>query len=184
MQGLSLPVTPFHYPIAKIISKLDGKVSLSLPALIVGSMVPDLEVPFLFLLTGTQDRLVLHSLMGGMTLGTIIAISLTVLIYPRLTSAIFPIDKVKIGEKCRFSLTLAFSCLLGVLSHVLLDVANHAYNPIFWPFLSIDQTPSPIVPLLGGAIMASLIMHGIMVVLFVGLFIDKRDNFWEQLLIG
>lgn len=179
-----LPVTPFHYPIAKIIHKLDRKVSLSLPALIVGTMVPDLEVPFVPLLTGTQDRLVLHSLIGGMTLGVIIAIALTVLVYPRLTSAIFPINRVKVNEKCRFSLTVAFSCLLGVLSHVLLDVANHSYNPLFWPFLSIYQTPSPIVLLLGGEDMASLIVHGAMVVLIVGLFINNRDNFWERLLVG
>ena len=178
-----MPVTPFHYPIAKIIHKLDGKVSLSLPSLIVGSMVPDLEVPFVFLLTRTQDRLVLHSLIGGITLGTIIALALTVLVYPRLTSAIFPINKDKVKEKCRFSLTLAFSCFLGSLAHVLLDVANHSYNPIFWPFLSAYQTPSSIVPLLGGEAMASLIMHGAMAVLFVGLFINKRDNFWERLLV-
>ena len=164
--------------------KLDGKVSLSLPALIVGSMVPDLEVPFVYLLTGTQDRLVLHSLIGGMILGTIIALALTVLFYPRVASAIFPIDKVKVTEKCVFSSTVAFSCLLGVLSHVLLDVANHTYNPLFWPFLSMDQTLSPIAPLLGGDLTASLITHGAMAVLFVGLFINKRDNFWEHLLVG
>jgi len=179
-----LPVTPFHYPIAKIIHKLDGKVSLSLPALIVGSMVPDLEVPFVYLLTGTQDRLVLHSLIGGMTLGTIIALALTVLVYPRVASAIFPIDKVKVTEKCVFSSTVAFSCLLGVLSHVLLDIANHTYNPLFWPFLSMDQMTSPIAPLLGGDLMASLITHVAMAFLFVGLFINKRDNFWEHLLVG
>ena len=178
-----LPVTPFHYPIAKIIHRLNGKVSLSLPSLIVGSMVPDLEVPFVFLLTGTQDRLVLHSLIGGMTLGVIIAVALTVLFYPRLTSVIFPINRVKVNEKCNFSLTVTFSCLLGVLSHVLLDFTNHSYNPVFWSFLSLYQTPSPIVPLLGGEAMASLIVHGVMVVLFVGLFINNRGNFWERLLV-
>ena len=183
MQCLGLPVTPFHYPIAKIIHRFDGKISLSLPALIVGAMVPDLEVPFVFLLTGTQDRLVLHSLIGAMTLGTAISIALTVLIYPRLTSAIFHINKVKVDQKCRFSLTVAVCCFLGCLSHVLLDVANHAYNPIFWPFLTMYQTPSPIVPLLGGEEMASLIMHGSMVALFAGLLFNKRDDFWEHLLV-
>jgi membrane-bound metal-dependent hydrolase YbcI (DUF457 family) len=178
-----LPVTPFHYPIAKIIHKLDGKVSLSLPALIVGSMVPDLEVPFVLLLTGTQDRLILHSLIGGMTLGVIIAVALTVLVYPHLTGVIFPINRVKVNEKCKFSLIVAFSCLLGVLSHVLLDVTNHYYNPIFWPFLNLYQTPSPIFTLLGGEAMASLIVHCSMVVLFVGLFINNRGNFWEHLLV-
>ena len=111
-----LPVTPFHYPVAYVLYKL--KANFSLPALIVGSMAPDLEIPFIVLLLGTEvpHRLVLHSLLGAATLGTLISIAITVLVYPRLTSAIFPIDKQKVKEKCTFSLGLAVSCLLGILS--------------------------------------------------------------------
>ena len=180
-----MPITPFHYPIAYLIYSV-SKVKLSLPALIVGAMLPDLEIPIILLLVGSQEpeRMVLHSLIGGLTVGTIIGVAITVVIYPRLTSAIFPIDKLKVREKCRFSGGLVFSCLIGVLSHVLLDVMNHSYNPIFWPFLTIYQTPSPIVPLLGGQEIASLLMHGLMAALFVGLFYNKRKNFWDQLLIG
>ena len=65
-----------------------------------------------------------------------------------------------------------------------LDVANHAYNPVFWPFLPLDETPSPIVSALGGAGNASLLMHTLMAVLFAALFFNKRKNFWEQLLVG
>jgi membrane-bound metal-dependent hydrolase YbcI (DUF457 family) len=180
-----LPLTPLHYPLAYLIYKL-GKQKLSLPALIVGSMLPDLEIPVMFLLLGPQaaNRMVLHSLLGGVTIGTIIGLAITVIVYPRFTSAIFPISKLKVKEKCRFSLGLAISCIIGVLSHVLLDVTNHSYNPIFWPFLSLYQTPSPIVPLLGGLDMASLIVHGSMIALFIALFYDKRENFWEHLLVG
>ena len=183
MQGIGLPITPFHYPIANIIHKLNGKVSLSLPALVVGTMVPDLEIPFVYSLTGTQDRLVLHSIIGALTIGVAISVVLTVLVYPRLTTAIFPIDKAKVYEKCGLSIKVVFSCLFGALSHVLLDVTNHSYNPIFWPFLSASQTLSPIVPLMGGEEMASLTVHGVMIVLFVGLFFNKRHNFWEHLLV-
>ncbi len=132
-----MPVTPLHYPLALILHKLDLKISLSLPALIVGSMVSDLEVPFIWLWTGTwtQDRLVLHSLIGGLTLGTLITVALTVFFYPRVVSRIFSINKESVKENCRLSLALVFSGLIGVLSHVLLDVANHAYNPLFWPFV-------------------------------------------------
>lgn len=179
-----LPVTPLHYPLAYVIYKLGGR--LSLPGLVVGSMVPDLEIPFIILLLGTEvpNRLVLHSLFGAVTVGTIFSIVVTVLVYPRLTSAVFPIDKLKVKEKCRFSLGLVFSCFLGGLSHVLLDVTNHAYNPVFWPFLALNETPSPIVPVLGGVETASLLIHVLMVVLFAGLFVNKRENFWEQVLIG
>ena len=179
-----MPVTPFHQPVAYVIYKLGGK--LSLPGLIVGSMVPDLEIPFIILALGTEvpHRLVLHSLLGAVTVGTILAIAVTVLVYPRLTSAVFRVDKHKVKEKCRFSLGLVVSCVLGVISHVLLDVTNHAYNPVFWPFLALHETPSPIVPVLGGEATASLLIHALMVVLFIGLFANKRENFWEQLLVG
>jgi len=169
--------------LAYIIYKLGGK--LSLPGLVVGSMLPDLEIPFMVLLLGTQvpNRMVLHSLLGAVTVGTTSALAITVWIYPRLTSTIFPIDKLKVKEKCRLSIGLVFSCLLGVLSHVLLDVTNHAYNPVFWPFLTINETPSPITPFLGGAEIASLLVHTLMAVLFVGLFVNKRENFWEHVLV-
>jgi membrane-bound metal-dependent hydrolase YbcI (DUF457 family) len=184
MGGKHLPITPFHYPVAYVLYKLGG--NLSLPALVVGSMVPDLEIPFMVLLFGTTvpNYLLLHSLLGALTLGTAIAIAITVLIYPRLTGAIFPVDKLKVKEKCRFSLGIIFSCALGCPSHVLLDVANHAYNPVFWPFLSPNETPSPIVAVLGGTGNASLLMHTLMLVLFAALFVNKRENFWEQLLVG
>ena len=148
-------------------------------------MLPDLEIPIMFLLFGTQapNRMILHSLFGAITVGTVLATAITIWIYPTLTSMIFPINKLKVKEKCSPSISLAFSCLLGVLSHVLLDVTNHAYNPVFWPFLAMNETPSPITPLLGGALTASIIVHTIMAVAFVGLFIRKRENFWERLLV-
>ncbi|KON31299.1 hypothetical protein AC478_03045 [miscellaneous Crenarchaeota group-1 archaeon SG8-32-3] len=178
-----MPITPFHYPIAYILYKLGGK--LSLPALIVGSMLPDLEIPFMVLLFGTTvpTHLLLHSLLGSLTIGTLLASAITVFIYPKLTSAIFPIDKIKVKEKSCFSINLLFSCAIGCLSHVLLDVTNHSYNPVFWPFLAPTETPSPIVPFLGGAITASLLVHSLMIVLFIGLFTRKYENFWEHMLV-
>ena len=179
-----MPVTPFHYPIAYLLSKLD--VKLNLPALVVGSMLPDLEIPFMVMLFGTNvpSHMMLHSLPGSLTLGTALAVAITVLIYPKLTSAVFPIDKFKVNKKCKLTFSLVFSGALGCLSHVLLDVTNHAYNPVFWPFLPTNATPSSLVPLLGGELTASLLMHALMTVLFVGLFANKRERFWDQLLIG
>lgn len=178
-----MPITPFHHPVAYILYKLGGK--LILPALIVGSMLPDLEIPFMFLLVGTNGptHLLLHSIIGSLTIGTALATAITVFIYPKVTGAIFPVDKPKVKEKCRFSLSLVFSCAIGCLSHALLDVTNHPYNPIFWPFLSSAETPSPIVPLLGGEEIASLIIHALMAFLFIGLFYRKREDFWEHVLV-
>jgi membrane-bound metal-dependent hydrolase YbcI (DUF457 family) len=178
-----LPVTPFHYPIAYLIYKLAGK--LSLPGLIVGSVLPDAEIPIMFLLLGTQvpNRMILHSLLGAMTVGLVLAVAITVWIYPALASRIFPINKLKVKEKCSLSISVTSSCFLGILSHVLLDVTNHDYNPVFWPFLAMSETPSPITPLFGGALPASILVHTLMAILFVGFFLKKRENFWERLLV-
>jgi membrane-bound metal-dependent hydrolase YbcI (DUF457 family) len=170
--------------LAYIIYKLGGK--LNLPGLVVGSMLPDLEIPLIFLFVGTQgpNRMALHSLLGATTVGTTLAAAITVWLYPTLTSKIFPISKLRVKEKCRFSISLAFSCFLGVLSHVLLDVVNHDYNPVFWPFLSIYETPSPITPFFGGDFVASLMLHALLTAVFVSLFLKHRENFWERLLVG
>jgi len=149
-------------------------------------MVPDLEVPFVFYLSGTwtQDRMVLHSLIGGLTLGTLIALAITIFLYAPVVSAVFPVDKERLKARCNMSRWLVFSATIGVLSHVLLDVANHPFNPLFWPFLSMQQTPSPIVQLLGGANSAGLIISGLMLFLFIPLIVDARYDFWNRLLVG
>jgi membrane-bound metal-dependent hydrolase YbcI (DUF457 family) len=181
-----LPVTPLHYPIANIITKIDKTASVSLPALIVGAMVPDLEVPFVYYLSGTwtQDRMVLHSLIGGLTLGTLLAVAITVFLYAPVVSAVLPVDKQRLKSRCCMSRWLVFSAAIGVLSHVLLDVANHTNNPLFWPFLSLMQTPSPIVSLLGGVNIASLIVSILMLLLTLALLINARGDFWNRLLVG
>lgn len=168
-----MPITPLHYPLAYLLYKLNEK--LSLPGLIVGSMLPDIEVPAIILLLGTQvpDRLVLHSLLGAATLGTGLSVTFTVLMYPPLISFFLKIDKRKVEKKCRLYFALVFSCFLGNLSHVLLDVATHTYNPLFWPFSQF--TPS--------LISLTLEVHIILLVLLAALFIKQHRNL-EKLLVG
>ena len=129
--GENLPLTPLHYPIVYILYRLNRRFSL--PGLAVGSMFPNLEIPILILLFGTRlpTKLVLHSLLGAATVGTILSAALTVSIYPPLMSCLFGIEKERIKRRTKPSFTLLFSCLIGNISHVLLDVVNHTYNPIF-----------------------------------------------------
>jgi membrane-bound metal-dependent hydrolase YbcI (DUF457 family) len=127
--------------------------------------------------------LVLHSLLGAATVGTLLSLAFTVLVYPALIGKIFPVNKLKLKEKCKPSFSLCFSCLLGNLSHVLLDVTNHPYNPIDWPFLMPVETPSPVCSILGGMENASLIIHTVLIAVSIALFINKRENFWEKLLV-
>jgi membrane-bound metal-dependent hydrolase YbcI (DUF457 family) len=144
-------------------------------------MFPDLEVPVLFLLFGT-DRLVLHSLLGAVTIGTMLSVTFTVSIYPILTRYLFRIDEEKVKEKTRLSLTLVCSCLLGNLSHVVLDFLNHLYNPLFWPLS--HSTLSPVCVALGGLETSFWIVSTPLLALFATLLITQRDNLWEKLLVG
>lgn len=181
-----MPATPLHYPVAYILYRLDKR--LNFPALIVGNFFPDVSLPVLYFLTRsrTYGRFILHSLLGAATLGTLLAVGFTVLIYPKLVSYFFKLHEKKIRERCQLSSTLVFSCLLGNISHALLDVTNHEYNPLFWPFLSADASFNPICPLLGGCHHASLIVSSIMLVLSTAMLIYAylRKDFWWHLLVG
>ena len=148
-------------------------------------MFPDIEIPFMVLLFGTQvpTHMVLHSLLGAATIGTFLAVIVTVHLYPPLVSRLFHVDKKKVQSKCKLSFALVFSVFVGILSHVLLDVTNHAYNPVFWPFLPATATPSPIYFALGEPL-GSLWMQIIMAALLAALIIAKRKNLFEELLVG
>jgi len=184
-----------HYPVAWGLSKLDKR--LSLPGLIVGSFLPDIEVPFLLIFFSglLPDHLILHSLIGAVTVGTIISIFVTVYLYPILTSWLFHLDKAKIKEVCRFSPSLAFSCMLGNLFHIFLDIPMHPFNPVLWPFVD----PYSIVGILviafsveGGIatgflharILVNILMITIMGLLLTIIIVKNRKNLWERLLIG
>ncbi len=178
-----MPLTPLHHPLAYLIYKLDKR--LSLPGLIVGCMFPDLEIPFILLLLGTQvpNRMILHSLVGSVTIGTFLAVIVTIRIYPYLVSRLFNFDKEKVESKCKLSFALVFSVLVGNISHVLLDVTNHPYNPVFWPFSSAIATPSPIYFALGNPL-GYLWIQIIMGTLLAMLIVFKRKNLFEELLVG
>ena len=178
-----MPITPFHHPIAYFIYKINKR--LSLPGLIVGCMFPDLEIPFITLIIGIQgpNRMILHSLLGSATLGTFLAVIVTTRVYPFLVSSLFRVDKKKVQNKCKLSLVLVFSVLVGNISHVLLDVTNHPYNPIFWPLRSAIETTSPIYFALGSTF-GSLWIQIVMGSLFVILIFLKRENLVEELLVG
>ena len=63
-----MPLTPLHYPLAHGLSKVGKK--LSLPGLVVGAVIPDIEVPLMrIFFSDLPDHLVLHSLIGAATLG-------------------------------------------------------------------------------------------------------------------
>jgi len=186
-----MPLTPFHYPVAWGLSKLDKR--LNLPGLIVGSFIPDIEVPILFIFFHgiLPDHLILHSLIGAVTIGTIISTFVTVSLYPILTSLLFGLDRVKVKDVCRLTPVLVLSCMLGNLFHILLDVFMHRFNSILWPFVD----PNEIVGILTlaftfdsniglGSIYASVLIHTIMGLLSIAIIVKSRGNLWKLILVG
>ena len=90
-----MPFTPLHAVVAYLLNRWQRK--LSLPALIVGTMVSDLEIPFVWLVTGgLYGRLVLHSLLGAAVLGTLVAVLLTLFAYPTVVSSVFRLIRRKL----------------------------------------------------------------------------------------
>ena len=158
---------------------------MNLPGLIVGSMIPDLKIPFIVLIFGVDgpNRLVLHSILGSATLGTLLATIITIKFYPLLVSTLFGVLREKAEDRCQLSFAMIFSVLIGAISHVLLDFTNHLYNPILWPFLEAELTPSPIYLLLGsqfGYFWIQVIMGAmLLLIIFV-----ERKNIAENILIG
>ncbi|MFW9891875.1 MAG: DUF4184 family protein [Candidatus Thorarchaeota archaeon] len=139
-----MPVTPLHYPLAHGLSKIDKK--LSLPGLIVGSVIPDIEVPLMWIFfSDLPDHLFLHSLIGAIIVGTLIAVTVTWLLYTPLISTLFSVDQERLKETTGLSKMLVVSCLIGVLSHLLLDYPMHWYNPILWPWIDPFDVVGPLV---------------------------------------
>ena len=174
-----MPYTPIHLSIAYLARAIRPR--LSLPAMLVSTMVPDLEIPFLYVLTGGQySRLVLHSLLGAVTLGTALSVILAVFAYSPVVSCLFKLDLKTVKDRCRFSWSVVAVCLAGSLSHVLIDSLHHKYNPVLFPltYNSFDAlvfvNASVIVP------MAFLSL----LVIFVAVEVKKgTKNIWRRLLV-
>jgi len=180
-----MPVTPLHYCAAYVINKV--RVGLVLPALIVGSVIPDLE-PLVSIATRgglVPPRELMHSLLGAVTIDTFLAVLVTMLLYPLLASWIFKLEKKDIAEKCRFSAMLVLSALVGSLSHVLIDSTSHEYNPLLYPFMSGSFDA---LVFMNNWFLASVIVHTVLLGLLLAIFIREIrkgvEGFWKRLLVG
>ncbi len=179
-----MTATPLHCSIAYLINR--WKPQLSLPALLVSTMVPDLEIPFIYLMTGgLQHRIVLHSLLGAATLGTFLSVLLTVFLYPTVISFFFKLEKERVEEKCRFSGTLVVLCFVGILSHVLIDSLHHEFNPVLYPL--VKESFDALV-LTNDWTFATVIVTSVLLALLIFFVVDEIRNgtkdFWMQMFVG
>jgi hypothetical protein len=183
IQVTLMPAVFLHSAFAYLMNRWKSK--LSLPALLVGSMIPDVEVPILYYLTnGAIDRLLFHSIIGAVTIGTIVSAGIVVFIYPRFVSFFFRIDKNYIQKKCVFSGTLLGLCLIGNLSHVLIDATHHEFNPLLYPVLngSVDLLRISDNRIFDTGIVAGVL--SVIFLVFVVVSLKGRRGFWKQMLVG
>lgn len=152
-----MPFTLLHY-VQAYATWILVKRRIPLHLLVIASMLPDLEIPIIYTLHVYGyiqvnrlfvDRLVLHSLIGG------------VLVTPLLLLLILPLCYRVLGlfsiRCCRTSIrTILLAGSIGGLGHVLIDSIHHWYNPLLYPF----TTSSIDVFVLGGnAVIASIYIH-------------------------
>jgi membrane-bound metal-dependent hydrolase YbcI (DUF457 family) len=187
-----MPLTPLHYPLAFVFSKTNKR--LLLPGVVVGSVIPDIEVPFMWIFfSGLPDHLFLHSLVGAVSVGTLLAVLVTWLLYAPIISTLFHVDKNDLKEACALSVMLVVSCLIGVLSHLLLDYPMHWFNPILWPWVNPYDVVGPLVlfftpfgPINGTAFwMANRLTSAIMIVAWLSILIYYQNkDLWSNLWLG
>jgi hypothetical protein len=72
--------------------------------------------------------------LGAVTLATLLSVVLTVFAYSPLVSFLFKLDSKAVSSRSRFSWGMVATCLMGGLSHVLIDSTHHEYNPLLFPF--------------------------------------------------
>ena len=148
-----MPLTPFHAAVPWL-AYVRWPALLSFWALTLGAMVPDLEVPVYFAAFGDiyEARGPMHSLIGAVTIDAAVAALAVWILVPPVTRWI---DRKWPGtdiltfagqdlRKDRRDLGAVYgSAALGALTHVVVDVPTHGYNPLFWPW---QETPLKIVP--------------------------------------
>ncbi len=185
-----MPLTPFHYPIAYCLHRL--RTSLPLPGLIVGSFMPDIEVPLLWILDGgVPDHLVLHSLIGLLTLGVLLSVFVTHYLYPPLVATLFRVERPGLDKACSLGTSLYLSCSLGLLGHLALDLPMHWFNPILWPWVD----PYAIVGILvlffasqgdlqTGFALANFLLTLVMLIAMLGITWISRHSLWNSMLLG
>ena len=173
-----------HFTVAYIIYK--SKKTLSLPALIVGSVISDSDLLLDYLTGGRLGRELLHSFIGGGILGTVASSLLTILFYPLIVSAFFNIDKEEVRQVCKLSKTVFVSSFIGELSHVLIDSTCHDYNPLFYPFTkqSIDIFLFTHDWGLSYVVVEILLLIMLLVTLIIDFSKKGTQRFWKRILVG
>ncbi len=169
-----MPFTPLHIPVAYA-TWVAVRKKIPLAPLILANMAPDIEVPLIYCLSRiglirvngiVVDRLVLHSVLGGL----IIVPLLLLILYP-LYSEILSTIKLYCPKVGREKIFIAGS--IGGLSHVLFDAIHHPYNPLLYPLAL--RTVNVLV--IGDYQLTSIVVHVLSSILLLYLFIHGYTKY-------
>jgi hypothetical protein len=140
-----MTLLPLH-PAFVWLLRLNPSLPFSFAALTVGSLVPDLELVIAYVAGASvfcgvnfpceaePDRLVLHSLLGAVTIDVVLTI-----IFVKLIGLLRP-ERLGINgfRNVRINAWFCVSAAVGSISHILVDWFHHQANPIFWPIMTGD----------------------------------------------
>ena len=125
-----MPLTPFHLGPALVLA-LVLLWFVDLPALLLGSIAPDIEAAAAVMWFRDWPFPVhgfLHSFVGG----TLLSLVLAVVIFPVRKHLEIPLRFLKLDQKRSFPRIFA-GALIGVYSHTLLDAPLYTDIKPFWP---------------------------------------------------
>ncbi|HKZ62885.1 MAG TPA: DUF4184 family protein [Thermoplasmata archaeon] len=138
-----MPLTPFHAAIPWI-PYVKWPRAFSFWGLTLGAMVSDLEVAPIWALSGDifQSRGLMHSVLGVLSVNAVITMIATLYIVPPVMRwfdrrgrdfRIFRFAGQDLHADPKDLTTVYASAVLGGLTHILIDIPTHSYNPVFWP---------------------------------------------------
>jgi membrane-bound metal-dependent hydrolase YbcI (DUF457 family) len=128
-----MPLTPFHLGPALVLALVLLSL-VDLPALLLGSISPDIEPAAVWFL---DLPFPLHGLLHSFVGGTLLSLVLAALIFPIRKYLETPMRFLKLYQNYSFSRMLG-GALIGIYSHILFDASMHGDMKPFWP---LDQNP-------------------------------------------
>jgi len=125
-----MPLTPFHLGPALVLA-LVLLWFVDLPALLLGSIAPDIEA-VVAMAWSPNWPFPLHGFLHSFVGGTLLSLVIAVVIFPVRKHLEIPLRFLKLEQKHSFPRIFA-GALIGVYSHILLDAPLYADIKPFWP---------------------------------------------------
>lgn len=184
-----MTLTPLHVAFAWVLKPRFRWLCFA--AITVGAVIPDIE-PLVVWMFGwsvfcgwdfpcslAPDRLVLHSIVGALT----IDVALTILFVKAIS--LLRVEKFGLNGFSGIRIGSGFyvSAAIGSLSHVFVDWLHHPANPVFWPFLIsgsyyIDGLLLPFISVLHASVIVGIISTATLVAIVSKVLNESGHNFW------